>query len=138
MKKHTITIEQKPALCDVDPMGIVWHGNYFRYFEYARETLLDSFDYGYARMEESGYAWPIVDTRVKYIAPLTFGRRIQVTATLSEYENRLRIDYEIRDAATGKCTTRAHTIQIAVNKTTREMCFASPPILLSKLGLPQP
>ena len=137
MQLPTVTIEQKPAFCDFDPMGVVWHGSYFRFFEIAREALLDSIDYGYIRMTESNYVWPIVDTRVKYIAPITCGASIRVTATIAEYENRLRINYEIRDAATNKLTTRAHTLQIAVNKTTREMCFVSPPALLEKLNLPR-
>lgn len=132
------TLEIKPAFCDVNPMGVVWHGNYFRYLEHAREALLDTFGYGYLEMEASGYRWPIVDTRMKYIAPVSFGQRIRVTATLVEYENRLRIDYEIFDTATGARTTRAQTTQIAVNKATGAMCFASPAILFEKLGLPPP
>ncbi|RRJ95116.1 acyl-CoA thioesterase [Opitutaceae bacterium TAV4] len=138
MSLPSVTIEQKPAFCDFDPMGVVWHGNYFRYFEYAREALLDSIDYGYLRMEESGYLWPIVDTRVKYIAPVIFGRRILVTAAIAEYENRLRINYEICDAETGSRATRGHTLQIAVHKATRETCFVCPPVLFEKLGLPRP
>ncbi|WP_368860434.1 acyl-CoA thioesterase, partial [Klebsiella pneumoniae] len=39
---------------DVDAMEVVWHGNYFRYFEIAREALLDQFDYGYRAMRDSG------------------------------------------------------------------------------------
>ena len=35
---------------DVDAMGVVWHGNYFRYLEVAREQLLKQFDYGYRQM----------------------------------------------------------------------------------------
>ncbi len=133
---RSASVELRPAFCDVDPMGVVWHGNYFRYFEYAREALLDSFDYGYRRMEESGYVWPIVESRVKYVAPVLFGQKIRVTATLAEYENRIRINYEICDIETGARLTKAQTTQIAVNKTTKEMCFASPPELLACLNAP--
>src|SRR5690606_8463621 len=119
-----------------DPMGVIWHGNYFRYMEVAREALLDSLDYGYIRMNESGYVWPIVETQVKYVAPVMFGQKLRVTATLTEYENRLRIEYEIFDAETGERTTRARTTQIAVNRETKEMCFESPAILFEKLGVP--
>jgi len=34
---------------DADSMGVVWHGNYFRYLEVAREQLLKQFDYGTVR-----------------------------------------------------------------------------------------
>ncbi len=120
---------------DVDAMGVVWHGNYFRYFENAREALLNTFDYSYRQMSESGYVWPIVETKVKYIVPLLFEQQITVHARLSEYENRLRIDYEITDSLTGKKTTKAYTIQVAVDKTTEELCFVTPDIFLEKLGV---
>ena len=138
MTLPSVTIEFTPAFHDADPMGVVWHGHYLRFLEHAREALLDSFSYGYLAMEESGHAWPIVDCQLKYIAPVTFGQTVRITATLVEYENRLRIDYVIHDTATGRRTTKARTTQIAVNKATREMCFVSPPVLFQKLGLPPP
>jgi acyl-CoA thioester hydrolase len=120
---------------DVDAMGIVWHGNYVKYFEVARCALLDSIGYNYRQMSESGYAWPIVGLRVRYPKPATFGQKIVVTASIKEYEHRLRIAYLITDATTGQRLTRASTIQVAVDIGTREVCFASPPVLLQRLGV---
>nr|WP_157349299.1 thioesterase family protein [Raoultella sp. 10-1] len=120
---------------DVDMMGVVWHGNYFRYFEIAREALLNQFNYGYRQMKESGYLWPVVDTRVKYRDVLTFEQRFRVRARLEEYENRLRIGYEIVDAVSGKRTTTGYTIQVAVEEKSREMSFVSPDILFERMGV---
>jgi acyl-CoA thioester hydrolase len=50
---------------DLDPMKVVWHGNYARYLEQARCALLEKLGYSYQEMEQSGYVWPIVDLRVK-------------------------------------------------------------------------
>ena len=94
---------------------MVWHGNYFRYFEIAREALLNQFNYGYRQMKDSGYVWPVVDTRVKYRDSLTFEQRVRVQARVSEYENRLRIEYQIFDKETGKRMTTGYTIQVAVD-----------------------
>ena len=44
-----------PAFHDCDPMQVVWHGNYFKYFEIARCALLQRYDYDYPQMQESGY-----------------------------------------------------------------------------------
>ena len=116
-------------------MGVVWHGNYFRYFEIAREALLNQFDYGYRQMKASGYVWPVVDTRVKYRDAVTFEQRIRVRAQIEEYENRLRIAYQIFDAQSGKRTTTGYTIQVAVEEATREMCFVSPAVLFERMGV---
>ena len=89
--RFTAEVEITVPFHDVDMMGVVWHGNYFRYFEIAREALLNQFDYGYRQMKASGYVWPVVDTRVKYRDAVTFEQRIRVRAHIEEYENRLRI-----------------------------------------------
>ncbi|BCU53652.1 acyl-CoA thioesterase [Enterobacter kobei] len=120
---------------DVDMMGVVWHGNYFRYFEIAREALLNQFNYGYRQMRDSGYVWPVVDTRVKYRDVLTFEQTFRVRATLVEYENRLKINYEIVDASSGKRTTTGYTIQVAVDAQSKELCFVSPAILFERMGV---
>jgi acyl-CoA thioester hydrolase len=118
---------------DIDPMEVVWHGNYVRYFEQARGLLLDQIDYNYAQMKASGYLWPIVDMRVKYVRPVRYQQRIIVQATLVEYENRLKIDYRCHDAVSGEVLTKAHTVQLAVNAVTQELSLESPEILLKKV-----
>ncbi|MGA0608995.1 acyl-CoA thioesterase [Caldimonas sp. KR1-144] len=128
-------VEIVPAFHDLDPMDIVWHGNYARYFEIARCALLDRFDYGYVRMKESGYAWPIVELRQKFIRPATFGQKLLVRAEITEWENRLRMNYLIRDAATGHKIHQATSTQVAVDMRTREMCFVCPPVLWERLGV---
>lgn len=119
---------------DGDPMGVTWHGNYFRYFELARCVLLDRIDYNYIDMEKSGYAWPIVDTRVKFLRPTVFRQRLRVSAEIEEFENRLKIGYVITDIESGERVTKGYTIQVAVDKATREMCYVSPPILIEKIS----
>lgn len=137
MSNHRFELEAevvlKPSFQDADPMGVVYHGNYFRFFEEARRVLLDKINYGYREMNSSGYAWPIIDTRVKYIKPIPFHHEIRVTAKLVEWENRLRVDFQIFDNGNGARMTKAHTTQVAVDMTTEEMCFASPKVFTDKV-----
>lgn len=123
---------------DVDAMQVVWHGHYVKYLEIARCELLRSFDYDYPQMSESGYMWPIVDLQIKYVGSALFAKKIKVKATLTEWENRLKIQYVITDMLTGKRLTKASTIQVAIDLTTKEMCFESPAILFEKLGVAAP
>ena len=128
---HTVSLEI--PFFDVDAMNIAWHGHYIKYFEVARCALLDEINYDYQEMKDSGYAWPVVDVRVKYIQPCHFKQKIQVQAALIEYENRLKIQYTIIDEKTEKKLTLGYSVQVAVNLHSQEMCFASPQILLDKL-----
>lgn len=120
---------------DLDPMEIVWHGNYVKYLEVVRCALLDKIGYNYPQMKQSGYAWPVVDMHLRYVAPATFGQKIRLRADIVEWENRLKIDYLITDAASGKRLNRATTTMVAVDMATNEMCFVSPPVLMKKLGI---
>jgi len=120
---------------DVDMMGFVWYGHYPRYFEAARERLLLDVDYGYHAMVESGYAWPVIDLHLRYAQPMRCEQEITVRARVREYENRLRIGYEIRDTATGDRLTRGETVQVAVDMASNEMCLVTPAILRRKLGV---
>jgi len=119
---------------DVDPMRIVWHGNYVKYLEQARCVLFDKIDYNYAQMELSGYIWPIVDMRLKYVASARFGDIIRVTANLVEFEHRLKIEYVVSEVKTGTVLTKAHTVQVAVDKESEDMLFESPPIMFDKVA----
>ncbi|WP_151960510.1 acyl-CoA thioesterase [Acinetobacter bereziniae] len=118
---------------DVDTMNVVWHGHYLKYFEIARCKLLDQFDYNYNQMKDSGYAWPVIESYVRYAQGIIFGQRIRVRAILKEWENRLKIEYQIFDAESGQRLTKGFTSQVAVEIATREMCFQSPKVLLDRL-----
>jgi len=131
-------VETSVQFFDLDPMQIVWHGNYVKYLEVARCALLDQIGYNYEQMKASGYAWPIIEMNLRYAGPATFGQRLLLRAEIVEWENRLRIDYLISDAATGKRLNRATTTQVAVDVHSGEMCFVSPAILFEKLGVPAP
>ena len=118
---------------DVDPMNVVWHGNYPRFLEEARCALLDLIGYNYKEMKSSGYLWPIVDMRIKYVRPLLLHQKLLVEAILVEYENRLKIEYKIRDAKSGDVLSKAYTIQVAVNAETNEMEYESPSHLVDQV-----
>lgn len=134
-ERLSIEIDLAPAFHDCDPMHVVWHGNYFKYFEIARCALLQRHDYDYPQMSASGYLFPVVDARVKYIRPLRFAQPLKVIARITEWENRLKIEYEIHDAASGEVLTRAHTIQVAVGVESGEMLYVCPPVLWERLGV---
>jgi acyl-CoA thioester hydrolase len=133
MTRLEAEVEVEVGFHDVDAMDVAWHGHYLKYFEAARCELLRRFDYDYPRMRDSGYAWPIVDVRLRYVAPARYAQRLLVRATLMEWESRLRIDYLVRDKRTGAKLTAGSTVQVAVDMASGELQFVSPPVLLEKL-----
>jgi len=124
---HSDTEIQVPFF-DIDMMNVVWHGHYIKYLEIARCALLDQLDHNYQQMLDSGYAWPVIDLQLRYVRGAVFGQKLNVRASLVEWENRLKINYLISDAVTGERMTRATTIQVAVEIASHDMQLASPKV----------
>lgn len=133
LRSHVIAV--KVPFHDLDPVGIVWHGNYAKYFEIARCALLESFGYNYDDMARSGYSWPVIDLHIRYVKAARFAETLNVTANLREWEHRLRIEYLATDSASGLRVCKGTSIQVAVDMKTQEMCLKSPDILFQRLGL---
>jgi acyl-CoA thioester hydrolase len=121
------TTQVEVAFQDVDMMAVVWHGHYFRYLEAARWRLMDRLGYGFAAMRESGFLWPIIETHIRHIRSAAFGDRLDVTASLVEWQSRLAINYLVTDTKSGARVARARTVQAAVLGKTFELQFTSPP-----------
>lgn len=129
----SVKISIRVQFFDVDSMQIVWHGNYARYFEEARCALLEKLDYTYTQMAEAGHLWPIVEMSTKFIRPAKFGQRLDIVATLAEYENRIRIDYRIFDQLTGELMTKAQTTQLCVEMVSGELRLDAPADFIAKV-----
>jgi acyl-CoA thioester hydrolase len=123
-----------PQFYDLDPMNVVWHGNYPKYFELARTALFSRIGYGYDAMLESGFAWPVIDMHVRYYRPLRLGRWVDITASITDWENRLKVVYLARDSESGAKTTKGHTVQVAVDVKTESMLWQTPDVLREKLA----
>jgi acyl-CoA thioester hydrolase len=131
-----ISVEQdiKAEFYDVDAMGVVWHGNYARFLELGRCALLDAIGYGYRQMVETGYVFPVVSMNIKYLKSLTFGDTARIRATLTEWENCMKIRYLIFDPKTKQKFCKAESTQMAVRIATKESCFACPKVFLDKVA----
>lgn len=117
---------------DVDAMNIVWHGNYVKYMEVARCALLDKIGYGYKEMIKEGYAYPVTSINLKYVKSLYFAEKAKVKTYLVEYENCIKIKYEIFNEK-GELCTKAESTQMALNIEKKESCFESSPWLIERV-----
>jgi acyl-CoA thioester hydrolase len=135
MQKNSLTAELEFGVefYDVDPMQIVWHGNYIKYFEKARCALLDTIGYGYTRMRDSGFAFPVTGISVKYISPFKLGDRVRARAILDEYENCIKIKYELFNARTGELCTKGSSTQMAYDIAANTSRFSCPQIFIEKV-----
>ena len=119
---------------DLDPMDVVWHGNYVKYLEVARCNMLAKLGYNYVDMKNDGYAYPVATMEMKYIKPCTFGQELKVVSIVEEIEPALVIKYVIFDNKTGEKMFKAKTMQIAVDINTRKTVYEAPENLKNKIA----
>lgn len=129
MKSISFELSFQVEFYDVDSMGVVYHGNYPKYFDMARSHLLDKIGYGYKAMERDGFAFPVITMDIKYIKPLYFGDVATIKVCLVEFRDYLAFKYEVRNAS-GQITTKGSTKQVAVKWATMETQYESPATLV--------
>ena len=113
--RRSATVQFSIPFCDVDAMQVVWHGNYFKYFDAARDRLFCNAGIDLYQAMENGVVFPITRTQTKHIRPLRFRDEVECKATLIEATCRLVIDFEIRLAGGGAICTKGRTEQAAVH-----------------------
>lgn len=87
---------------ETDMMGIVYHANYFLYFEDARAHYLEQLGFPYDQLESCGYQSPVVNVTCNYGAPLHYGDRPLIVTYVSDISaTRVTYSYEVyRDEET--------------------------------------
>ncbi len=137
MKENEISFAVKYTVpfFDLDPMQIVWHGNFLNYFEVARSALFDHYGIDlFSYYERQKIIFPIIRTSTKHIYPLRNRDEIIIKATLVDARVKLVVDFEIRQADDGKICARGRTEQVAVKAPEMEMIFKIPEDIRRALG----
>ena len=67
---------------ECDPMGVVHHSNYLRYFECARDEMIASWGYGIEQCQEDGITFPVVSAEVRFHRPAKSGDIVTVIAEI--------------------------------------------------------
>ena len=125
--------ELKVSFEDLDPMCIVWHGNYMRYMEQARCDLLEKIGYTYMDFKTDGYAYPVAKMKVKYIKPAYFGDILTVKTEVISIEPTLEIKYKIFNKKTGDKIFEAYTMQIAIDYKKKQSIYLPPKRLVESI-----
>jgi acyl-CoA thioester hydrolase len=107
---HETSVELEVPFHDVDAMGIVWHGHYYKYFEVARTKLLRSIGLDAGSVVGEQYKLIVTESRCRYMQPLRYGESFRVTAWFRDTTYRLCIDYEITSTESGRRATRGTTV----------------------------
>jgi acyl-CoA thioester hydrolase len=78
---------------ETDQMGVVYHSNFFLYFEVARTESIRQLEFTYADMEKMGIIMPVVDVHAKYLRPALYDDLLTIRTTLKEMPLHHKIEF---------------------------------------------
>ena len=102
---------------DTDQMGMVYYGNYLRYFEIARNEWLRAAHVPYRAFEEAhGLRLPVVEATVRYRRPARYDDELAILAGIPEVGGAsARFVYAIRRVADGELLVEGHTVHACID-----------------------
>jgi acyl-CoA thioester hydrolase len=120
---------------DLDPLQVVWHGNYLKYFDVTRADLFNKLGVDlYQVYKDAKYIFPITKTSTKHIFPLRFRDEFICEAKLIEAHYKILIHFEIRLVKNNKLCARGKSEQVAVKLPEMEIMLRIPDAVKKALG----
>lgn len=112
---------------EADPLGIVWHGHYLRYFEDGREAFGRAHGISYLDCYKHGLAVPVVSVHCDYTRPLRYGDTVVVEATfVNTAAAKLNFNYRIIESRSGKPVATGNSVQVFVDAKSFELQLTLP------------
>ena len=129
MKKElTSSTEIQVRFNEADPLGIVWHGHYIRYFEDGREAFGNMHDLGYLEVYKLGFVIPVVSVQCDFKRSLRYGDRVIVeTRFIPTDAAKLKFTYRLFNAASGELVATGSSVQVFLSKEDSVLQLSNPP-----------
>ncbi|PTN07418.1 thioesterase family protein [Mangrovibacterium marinum] len=109
---------------DTDKMGVVYYGNYPRYYEIGRTELIRSLGISYKAMEESGIMLPASNLRVNYLKSAYYDDLLTIRTIIEKIPQvKFPIRTEIYNAA-GELINEGETVLAFFDEKTGKPCRA--------------
>ena len=112
---------------EADPLGVVWHGHYVRYFEDGREAFGKRYGISYLDFYNKGIAVPVVSVQCDYKKALRYGDSVIVETTyVNTAAAKLKFEYRILESNSKALVARGSSLQVFVDAKTFELQLTMP------------
>ncbi|MFT4094676.1 MAG: acyl-CoA thioesterase [Niabella sp.] len=113
---------------EADPLGIVWHGHYIRYFEDGREAFGKEYGIGYLDFFKENVVVPIVHAACDYKKSLKFGDSVIVESTYHPCEAaKIIFTYRLYKKEDKSLVATGTTTQVFLDKDSQTLLLNNPP-----------
>jgi acyl-CoA thioester hydrolase len=102
---------------ETDQMAVVYHANYFVWFEVGRTDLLRHSGWSYRELEAEGVSLPVIEAHCEYRQPARYDDDLEVHAQ-GRLLSPLRIEftYELIRVSDGKRLASGRTVHVGIDR----------------------
>jgi acyl-CoA thioester hydrolase len=134
-KYKSYEVRLRVPFYDLDPLHMVWHGNYLKYFDIARSELFHSLGVDlFSYFNRTSYFFPITKTSTKHIVSLRYRDEFKCKATVTEARYKIVVEFQIRSGEMNHLCAKGRSEQLAVKYPEMEMMFEIPQEIRKALG----
>ena len=102
---------------ETDQMGVVYHANYFVWFEVGRTDFLRSTGWSYRELEAEGISLPVIQAQCEYRLPARYDDELEVRTSGTILTHvRVEFTYEIVRIADGALLVTGRTVHAALDR----------------------
>jgi acyl-CoA thioester hydrolase len=102
---------------ETDQMGVVYHGNYFAWFEVGRVEWLRQLGWSYKALEEGGVSLPVIEASCQYRHPARYDDELEIRTTGRMASGvRVEFTYALVRVADGRELATARTMHVPVTR----------------------
>jgi len=113
---------------EADPLGIVWHGHYIRYFEDGREDFGKRYGIGYLDLYNNGMVIPVVQVNCSFKKPLRYGNTVMVETSFIPCDAaKIQFNYRLFNKDTQELVATGSTVQVFLDKEHSVLQLLNPP-----------
>jgi acyl-CoA thioester hydrolase len=106
-----------PRYSETDQMGIIYHANYFPWFEMGRTDLLAKIGFAYKSIEDMGILFPLTEGNCKYKIAAKYDEDVRLVTKFGMLKGtKARFDYEIYRVSDDVCLATGFTEHGFVDK----------------------
>jgi acyl-CoA thioester hydrolase len=128
VNKLVSTTEVLVRFNEADPLGIVWHGHYIRYFEDGRENFGNQYGIGYLDFYKNGFVIPVVDVNCSFKKPLRYGDSVIVETSFIPCDAaKIQFSYRLFNRKTMDLVASGNSVQVFLDKESSSLQLLNPP-----------
>ncbi|MCB9639057.1 MAG: acyl-CoA thioesterase [Myxococcales bacterium] len=110
-------MELRVRYVETDQMGVVHHASYLDWLEEGRMDYMRQRGLSYSMIEEMGFFLPVVECKVRYLAPARFEQELVLRSWIKELQPLMTVfAYRLEDKHSGTLHLTGQTKHVCVDR----------------------